>query len=149
VKGVKRREIVAREAIQVSVARPIKPRCFGLALPAVLSLLRDSTKRRALPGLTGRTPPQGGPSGMAGGMACNRPVKKFKAMSLEDKLEVVSDDKPDLFLPESLPRISRTAESNLKEGSSAWRTAVYGEPYNHPLVKDIVDSWYTKFYSDE
>jgi hypothetical protein len=76
-------------------------------------------------------------------------IKKFKAMSLEDKLEVVSDDKPDLFLPESLPRISRTAESNLKEGSSAWRTAVYGEPYNHPLVKDIVDSWYTKFYSDE
>lgn len=76
-------------------------------------------------------------------------IMKFKAQSLEDKLETLGEDKPHLFAPESLPGIKSIGESKKKPGSQAWRAEVYSSVYQNPLARDVVDSWYTKFFSSE
>jgi hypothetical protein len=76
-------------------------------------------------------------------------IKKFRAMNLEDKLSDMATEKPELFSPESLPGIRRNKESNLKEGTPQWKSAVYGEIYNNQVVRDVIDSWYIKFWSED
>lgn len=69
-------------------------------------------------------------------------ILKFKAKSLEDKLEEVVEKNEILFLPESLPGISRDGESKLKTGSAGWKKAVYGT-YSNAYAKELIDSWYS------
>jgi hypothetical protein len=76
-------------------------------------------------------------------------TKKFRAMNLEDKLSDLASEKPELFAPESLPGIRRVKESNLKVASPQWKSAVYGEDYNNEAIKDVIDSWYSKFWSED
>jgi len=76
-------------------------------------------------------------------------IKKFKALSLEDKLETVAEDKPTLFEPDSLPGISKDGTSSAKEGTPKWRAEVYKTAYLIPPAREVIDSWYTKFASSE
>jgi hypothetical protein len=74
-------------------------------------------------------------------------IKKFKALPLEEKLDRIAEERESLFAPESLPRITKDAESQLKFASPEWRKATYTAAYKLPLTRDIIDSWYTTFRS--
>jgi len=76
-------------------------------------------------------------------------ILKFKKLTLEEKLEKLSEDKPQLFEPISLPRLTKQRESQRKEGTPQWRAEVFGTLYTNNLAKDVIDSWYDKFFSSE
>jgi hypothetical protein len=73
-------------------------------------------------------------------------ITKFKAMSLDEKLHDIDEDKHTNFLPESLPGISRQT-TNVEFGRPEWYTSVYAN-YTQDPVKQIIDSWYAQ-YSQE
>jgi hypothetical protein len=75
-------------------------------------------------------------------------LMKFKALALEDKLETLANEKESLFCPESLPGISKDGESSHTTGTSAWRRAGYSS-YAIDPAKEVIDSWYDKFWSSE
>jgi hypothetical protein len=74
-------------------------------------------------------------------------IVKFKAKTLEEKLEDVLEKHENLFLPESLPGITRDGDSNKAIGSAAWKKAVYVKPPNQSAV-EIIDSWYASFSTE-
>lgn len=74
---------------------------------------------------------------------------KFKKLPLEDKIDIVKEDKVQLFEPESLPGIKIETESKENIGSVKWRTVAYKTAYTNPLAREVIDSWYIKFASEE
>jgi len=75
-------------------------------------------------------------------------INKFKAKSLEEKLEEVVQNNENLFTPESLPGISREGESKRKPGTFIWKQETYKSTYSEELAKAIIDSWYANFSTE-
>jgi len=70
-------------------------------------------------------------------------------LPLTSKIQSLFDrEKEQNYLPESLPGISRDGDSKNPLGSAAWRTDVYA-CYSLPPAKEVIDSWYTNFWSPE
>jgi len=68
-------------------------------------------------------------------------LAKFKAKTLDEKLEEVVEKHENLFVPESLPGISRDGTSTGDVGSPQWKKASYS-CYSNTYAKEIIDSWY-------
>jgi hypothetical protein len=73
---------------------------------------------------------------------------KFKALSLDEKIESLNEEKQRMFVPESLPGIKRTKDSEEEIGTPDWYNEVYEASSAKSHAVEVISSWYNYHHSD-